>query len=81
MRVLTKRLSLSALAETIKNQRNIKNITQEQLCEQTGINRNTIGRIERMDYIPNIPQLEKLAEALFFNLDILFPLKSIKKYG
>lgn len=67
-----KRLSLPALAEIIKNQRNIKNITQEQLCEQTGINRNMIGRIERMDYIPTIPQLEKLAEVLFFNLDSLF---------
>lgn len=67
-----KKLSLSILADTIKSQRNLKNITQEQLCEQTGINRNMIGRIERMDYIPTIPQLEKLAEALSFSVDTLF---------
>ena len=45
-----KRLSLVDLAETIKNKRTEKGITQEQLCEKTGINRNMIGRIERMDY-------------------------------
>ena len=61
-----KRLSLVDLAETIKNKRTEKGITQEQLCEKTGINRNMIGRIERMDYIPTIPQLEKLAEVLGF---------------
>lgn len=67
-----KRLSLVDLAETIKNNRTKKEITQEQLCEKTGINRNMIGRIERMDYIPTIPQLEKLAEVLDFEIDTLF---------
>ena len=67
-----KKLSLIDLANTVKNNRAEKNITQEQLCEKTGINRNTIGRIERMDYIPTIPQLEKLAEVLNFNVEILF---------
>lgn len=60
------------LAETIKNNRTEKGITQEQLCEKTGINRNMIGRIERMDYIPTIPQLGKLAEVLGFEADRLF---------
>ena len=63
-----KKLSLIDLANTVKNNRAEKNITQEQLCEKTGINRNTIGRIERMDYIPTIPQLEKLN----FDVDKLF---------
>lgn len=67
-----KHLSLDALSEIIKKQRNEKGITQEQLCEKTGINRNMIGRIERMDYIPTIPQLEKLAEALNFDINKLF---------
>lgn len=67
-----KHLSLVDLAETIKNNRTKKEITQEQLCEKTGINRNMIGRIERMDYIPTIPQLEKLAEVLDFEIDTLF---------
>ena len=55
-----------------KNNRTEKGITQEQLCEKTGINRNMIGRIERMDYIPTIPQLEKLSEVLGFEVDRLF---------
>lgn len=67
-----KRLSLADLAETIKSNRIEKGITQEQLCKKTGINRNMIGRIERMDYIPTIPQLEKLAEVLDFDVDRLF---------
>ena len=67
-----KRLLLADLAETIKSNRIEKGITQEQLCKKTGINRNMIGRIERMDYIPTIPQLEKLAEVLDFDVDRLF---------
>ena len=70
--IRTKRLSLADLAETIKSNRIEKGITQEQLCKKTGINRNMIGRIERMDYIPTIPQLEKLAEVLDFDVDRLF---------
>ena len=46
--------------------------TYTRRAEKTGINRNTIGRIERMDYIPTIPQLEKLAEVLNFDMDKLF---------
>ena len=59
-----KHLSLQRLSDLIKQRRNEKNITQEQLCEKTGINRNMIGRIERMTYVPTIPQLEKLADVL-----------------
>lgn len=67
-----KHLSLTTLSDLLKQKRNEKNITQEQLCEKTGINRNMIGRIERMNYIPTIPQLEKLAEVLSFDIDELF---------
>ena len=67
-----KSLSLIDLAEAIKKGRTEKEITQEQLCERTGINRNIIEKIERMDYIPTIPQLEKLAEILSFDVDRLF---------
>lgn len=67
-----KSLSLAALADVVKKQRNEKSITQEQLSERTGINRNMIGKIERMDYIPSIPQLEKLASALSFDVEKLF---------
>ena len=62
-----KKFSKSALAATIRAQRDALNITQAQLSEITGINRTMIGRIEREDYIPTIPQLEKLAEVLQFD--------------
>ena len=65
-------LSLNRLSDLLKQKRNEKKITQEQLCEKTGINRNMIGRIERMTYIPTIPQLEKLAEVLAFHIEELF---------
>ncbi len=67
-----KHLSLQRLSDLIKQRRNEKNITQEQLCEKTGINRNMIGRIERMTYVPTIPQLEKLADVLSFDIEELF---------
>ncbi len=65
-------LSLTKLSDLLRQKRNEKNISQEQLCEQTGINRNMIGRIERMTYIPTIPQLEKLADVLSFDIHELF---------
>ena len=55
------------LASTIKAARKAEKIGQEELAEITGINRTMIGRIEHEDYIPTIPQLESLAEALEFD--------------
>lgn len=67
-----KHLSQELLAEVIKRQRNRKNLSQEQLSDKTGINRAMIGRIERKEYIPSIPQLENLAQTLEFDIDSLF---------
>lgn len=41
-------------------------MTQQQLAELTGINRAMISRLEKKDYLPSIPQLEKLGEVLEF---------------
>lgn len=60
------------LSRIVKSRRETKGITQQQLAEQTGINRAMIGRIERNDYIPSITQLEKLSEALDFEIESLF---------
>lgn len=62
-----KKLSTSLLAEMIKYSRKEKHINQEELAKKTGINRTMIGRIEREDYIPTIPQLESIAEVLDIN--------------
>ena len=67
-----KKLSVSLLANTILNQRKEKNITQQQLADLTGINRAMLSRLETQDYIPSIPQLEKLGEVLAFDFTTLF---------
>ncbi|WIK66185.1 nucleotide sugar dehydrogenase [Globicatella sanguinis] len=67
-----KKLSVQLLAETVTNKRKAKDLTQAQLSELTGINRSLIGRIENLDYLPMINQLESLAEALNFDVTELF---------
>ncbi|MGX7078543.1 nucleotide sugar dehydrogenase [Globicatella sanguinis] len=67
-----KKLSVQLLAETVTNKRKAKDLTQAQLSELTGINRSLIGRIENLDYLPMINQLESLAEALDFVVTELF---------
>ena len=48
------------------------NLTQDQLSEMTGINRLMIGRIERMNFVPSIAQMEILADKLHFDITELF---------
>ena len=59
-----KRLSQEKMAEIVKELRKKRNLTQEQLSAETGINRQMIGRLENREYMPSISQLEKLAEIL-----------------
>ena len=61
-----KKLSLSLLAKQVIDSRKEKRLTQKQLSDLTGINRGMIVRLEAGDYIPSIPQLESLGEALDF---------------
>ncbi|ELC8416271.1 nucleotide sugar dehydrogenase [Clostridium perfringens] len=67
-----KKLSLSLLAKKVIESRKEKNITQQQLADLTNINRAMISRLESMDYIPSIPQLEKLGAVLEFEPISLF---------
>ena len=76
-----KQLSLSKLAEIIIASRKKKSLTQQQLSNVTNINRATISRIEAKDFIPSIPQLENLSQALDFDITDLFiePLNTTKE--
>lgn len=47
-------------------------MTQQELAEKTGINRSLISRIEKKDFMPSIPQLEALGEALGFEPYAMF---------
>lgn len=67
-----KRLSQEKMIEFIKQLRKSKDLTLEQLSVETGMNRHMIGRLEKSEYMPSIPQLEKLAEVLGFNITDLY---------
>ena len=67
-----KHLSQERMVETVKRLRKAKNLTQEQLSSETGINRQMIGRLENSEFMPSISQLEKLAEVLGFEIPELF---------
>ncbi|MDY5577492.1 MAG: helix-turn-helix transcriptional regulator [Lachnospiraceae bacterium] len=67
-----KRLSQEKMVETVRILRKAKNLTQEQLSNATGINRQMIGRLENSEYMPSIPQLENLANVLGFDITELY---------
>jgi UDPglucose 6-dehydrogenase len=61
-----KKLSLPLLSETVVSRRKALKITQAQLAQKTGIHRSVLSKLESREYIPSIPQLEALGEALGF---------------
>lgn len=70
--IVMKRLSQEKMVNVVKQLRKLKELTQEQLSAETGINRQMIGRLENSEYMPSIPQLEKLAEVLGFDITELY---------
>ncbi|HFU3980235.1 TPA: nucleotide sugar dehydrogenase [Streptococcus suis] len=64
--------SQSTLAKVVLDGRKQNSWSQQELADKTGINRAMISRIEQGDYIPSIPQLESLSQALEFDLASLF---------
>ena len=71
-----KQLSQAALARLVAQKRKEKGLTQQQLADRTGINRAMLSHIETQEYIPSIPQLEALGEALDFELEDVFVKRS-----
>lgn len=67
-----KKLSQSLLANLVTTKRKEQNMTQQALADATGINRALISRLEKEDFLPSIPQLEALCEALGFEPDEVF---------
>ena len=65
--------SISKLSRNIclkvKLERLKRNISQEDLAYSAGLNRNTIGKMERMETSPTIDTLEKIAKV--FEVDFL----------
>lgn len=67
-----KKLSQSLLAELVSSKRKEKKMTQLELGQAVGINRTLLSRLEKRDFMPSIPQLEKLGEVLGFEPDSVF---------
>ena len=62
-----RKLSTKLLAQLITTNRKRLSLTQQALADATGINRSLISRIEKEDFLPSIPQLEKLGGVLGFD--------------
>lgn len=67
-----KKISYKKMADTIMAKRKERKLTQAQLAEMTGVHRAMISRIEGLDHIPSIEQLQAIAEALDFDIVDLF---------
>ena len=61
-------ISMNRLAEAVQEARKRQGLTQQQVQDKTGINRQMIGRIENGSFLPSLPQLNTLAESLQFNI-------------
>jgi len=64
----------SKLNNTLKVQRAIKDLTQEQLAELVGVTRKTINTVENKKYIPSTYLALKLSKALGVTVEELFQL-------
>ena len=62
-----KKLSTVYLASLVSQRRKEKSLTQQELADITGINRSLLSRLEKKEFVPSIPQLEKLGECLGFD--------------
>ena len=62
------------MENTIKIQRAIKNLTQEELANLIGVSRQTINSIENNRYIPSTVLALKLSKVFGINVNDLFEL-------
>jgi len=68
-------MSEDVLENTIKVQRAIMNLTQEQLADLTGVTRKTINTIENGKFIPSTVLAIKMARVFGLPVEELFILK------
>ena len=52
------------IGDNIRNARKALKMSQDELADAIGANRVTISQYERGSYLPSVPALERLAEAL-----------------
>lgn len=66
-----KKIIAWAIAQRIKEAREKKGLSQDNLAEKTGIARPNIARLEGGRHIPTLSTLQKIAEALTLNINYL----------
>ncbi|VTZ26139.1 XRE family transcriptional regulator [Methylocella tundrae] len=52
------------VARNLRTLRHAKGLSQEELADRAGINRNYVGMLEREEHSATVDMLEKLAEVL-----------------
>lgn len=63
------------LRNTLKVQRAMKNLTQEQLAKLLGVSRQTINSIEKNRYVPSTELALKLSKVFGVSVNDLFELE------
>jgi transcriptional regulator with XRE-family HTH domain len=60
------------VARNLRRLRRKRGLSQEELADRAGLNRNYVGMIEREENAPTVDALEQLAKALDINAVELF---------
>lgn len=60
------------IGPAIRHHRELLRISQEELADRAGMDRSYVGGIERGRRNPSLKNLQKLADALGADLDVLF---------
>lgn len=61
----------SVVSRNLRLLRNAAGLTQDQLAELAGLDRNYIGKLEREENSPTVDTLESIAIALQINVELL----------
>ena len=67
-----KAFSSARLSSIVLTRRRALGMTQSALAEKAGMNRSVLSKLESMQYVPSIAQLQKLSEILSFEISDLF---------
>lgn len=60
------------VARNLRQIRHAKGMSQEELADRAGINRNYVGMLERSEHAATVDMLEQLAAALDIEPSIMF---------
>jgi len=60
------------VARNLRRVRQERGLTQEELADEVGINRNYVGMIERGENSPTVAMIERLSKALKIDPMVLF---------